>query len=74
MYAWHMALHAVTGSMALTWMRASAGDLRQWAGELRAVAAAMEAAASSEQPLAEVLDGPKASDHIPGLILETTDL
>ena len=74
MYAWHMALHQVTGSMALYWTRASAGDLRQWAMELRAVAAAMEAAAGSEQPLAEALEGPKASDAIPGWILEATDL
>ena len=74
MYAWHMALHQVTGSMAVVWTRASAGDLRQWAGELRAVAAAMEAAAGGAQPLAEALEEPKRSDRIPDWILEATDL
>jgi hypothetical protein len=73
MYAWHMALHQVTGSMALTWTRASAGDLREWAEELRAVAAAMEAAAGSEQPLAEALEEPKASDMIPDWLLEVAE-
>jgi hypothetical protein len=70
MYAWHMALHQVTGSMALYWTRASAGDLRLWAQDVRAVAAAMEAAANSEQPLVEA---PKASDNLPGWLLEVVD-
>jgi hypothetical protein len=74
MYEWHMALHQVTGSMALSWARASAGDLRQWAQELRTVAAAMEAAANGDQPLAEVLEGPKASDTAPDWLLQATDL
>jgi hypothetical protein len=74
MYEWHMALHQVTGSMALYWTRASASDLRQWAEELRAVAAAMEAAAGGAQPLAAVLEGPKASDNTPDYILEDIDL
>jgi hypothetical protein len=74
MYAWHMALHAVTGSMALTWTRASADDLRQWAQELKAVATSMEAAAGGEQPLAEALEKPKMPDELPGWILEATDL
>jgi hypothetical protein len=73
MIEWHRRLHEVTGSMALRWGKASAGDLRAWAQELRAIAAAMEAASVAEAALEKAAEGAKASDNIPGWLLQDAD-
>jgi hypothetical protein len=62
---WHLRLHWITGSMALSWARATPSELVEWAHELRAIAQAMETAASTEAPLTE------AEPQTPDWLLET---
>jgi hypothetical protein len=42
---WHYQLHQTTGSMALRFNKAGAGDLWRWAEELHRIAGEMEAEA-----------------------------
>jgi endogenous inhibitor of DNA gyrase (YacG/DUF329 family) len=48
---WHHQLHQTTGSMALRFNEAGAGDLWRWAEELHRIAGEMEAEADRQEPL-----------------------
>jgi hypothetical protein len=73
MVKWHEAIHEVTGSMALRWCRASAGELVDWAQQLRAVATAMETAAPSWTPVERAAEAIKPADSIPDWLLEDVE-